>query len=110
MFIVMKQDAAQSVFQKRLMPLAKDETFFSAQQLQDAIERMPGEEVFKSGIGAVSIENPVRKRRANGALEEIRKISAYCRRIILSCISMERGFIWHRHGRVFQLKEYASYF
>ena len=33
-------DAAQSVFQKRLMPLAKDETFFTAQQLQDAIDRM----------------------------------------------------------------------
>lgn len=73
-------DAAQSVFQKRLMPLAKDETFFTRQQLQDAIDNMPNEEVFKSGVGAVSIENPV--RRKDGCfvpLDEIKKISAYCR-------------------------------
>ncbi len=68
-------DAAQSVFQKRLMPLAKGETFFTARQLQDAIETMANEEVFKTGIGAVSIENPV--RRTDGRMvpvEEIRKL------------------------------------
>jgi len=73
-------DAAQSVFQKRLMPLAKDEPFFTAQQLQSAVETIPSEEVFKTGIGAVSIENPV--RRSNGRMvpvEELRKISTYCR-------------------------------
>jgi threonine aldolase len=73
-------DAAQSVFQKRLMPLAKDEHFFSAQQLQAAVETIPAEEVFKTGVGAVSIENPV--RRSNGRMvpmEELKKISAYCR-------------------------------
>jgi threonine aldolase len=73
-------DAAQSVFQKRLMPLAKDEPFFTAQQLQSAVEAIPSEEVFKTGIGAVSIENPV--RRSGGRMvpvEELRKISTYCR-------------------------------
>ena len=73
-------DAAQSVYQKRLMPLAKDEPFFTAQQLQSAVEAIPYEEVFKTGIGAVSIENPV--RRTGGRMvpvEELRKISAYCR-------------------------------
>lgn len=73
-------DAAQSVFNKRLMPLAKDETYFTAQQLQNAVENLNREEVFKSGIGAVSIENPV--RRTDGRvvpIDEIRKISAYCR-------------------------------
>jgi threonine aldolase len=73
-------DAAQSVFQKRLMPLAKDQAFFTAQQLQTAIEGLKEEEVFTSGVGAVSIENPV--RRKDGAvvpIEEIKKISAYCR-------------------------------
>ncbi|HEX6426143.1 MAG TPA: aminotransferase class I/II-fold pyridoxal phosphate-dependent enzyme [Niastella sp.] len=73
-------DAAQSVFQKRLMPLAKDEPFFTAQQLQSAVEALPSEEVFKTGVGAVSIENPV--RRSNGRMvpvEELRKISTYCR-------------------------------
>jgi threonine aldolase len=73
-------DAAQSVFKKRLMPLAKDETYFTAQQLQNAIENLKDEEVFTSGIGAVSIENPV--RRTDGKvvpLDEIRNISTYCR-------------------------------
>lgn len=73
-------DAAQSVFQKRLMPLAKEEPFFTAQQLQSAVEAIPSEEVFKTGIGAVSIENPV--RRSGGRMvpiEELRKISTYCR-------------------------------
>jgi threonine aldolase len=73
-------DAAQSVFNKRLMPLAKDETFFTAKQLQTAVENLGNEEVFKSGIGAVSIENPV--RRTDGRvvpIEEIQKINSYCR-------------------------------
>jgi threonine aldolase len=73
-------DAAQTVYQKRLMPLAKDEPFFTAQQLQAAVEAIPAEEVFKTGVGAVSIENPV--RRSNGQMapiEELRKISTYCR-------------------------------
>ena len=73
-------DAAQSVFQKRLMPLAKEEPFFTAQQLQSAVEAIPSEEVFKTGVGAVSIENPV--RRSDGRMvpvDELRKISAYCR-------------------------------
>lgn len=73
-------DAAQSVFGKRLMPLAKNEPYFTAQQLQEAVENIPNEEVFASGTGVVSIENPV--RRSNGQmvpLDEIRKISTYCR-------------------------------
>jgi threonine aldolase len=73
-------DAAQSVFKKRLIPLAKGETYFTADQLKDAIENLNHEEVFRSGIGAVSVENPV--RRTDGRLvplDEIRRISAYCR-------------------------------
>ncbi len=104
-------DAAQTVFNKRLMPLAKGETFFTAQQLHNSIESLAAEEVFKTGIGAVSIENPV--RRTNGQsvpLDEIRKISAYCR---------EQGIKLHLDGaRLFMasawtgvsIKEYASYF
>lgn len=54
-------DAAQSVFNKRLMPLAKNETYFTLEILKQAIENPGNEEVFKSGIGCVSIENPVRR-------------------------------------------------
>src|SRR5207342_3190460 len=104
-------DAAQSVFNKRLMPLAKNETYFTAQQLQNAIENLNNEEVFKSGVGAVSIESPVRRTDGRAVpLDEIIKISAYCR-------SNRIGL--HLDGaRIFMasawtgtpVKEYASYF
>lgn len=104
-------DAAQSVFQKRLMPLAKGEAYFTAQQLQQAIESLPSEEVFGSGIGAVSIENPV--RRINGCqvpLEEIKKISEYCRskniKLHLDGARLYMASAWSG----VPIKEYASYF
>jgi threonine aldolase len=74
-------DAAQSVFNKRLIPLAKGQAGFTAAELQQAVEYHDQGEVFKSGIGVVSIENPV--RRADGQfipIDELKKISAYCRK------------------------------
>ncbi|HKH60428.1 MAG TPA: aminotransferase class I/II-fold pyridoxal phosphate-dependent enzyme [Flavitalea sp.] len=104
-------DAAQSVFQKRLMPLAKGETFFTVQQLQNAIESLSSEEVFKSGIGAVSIENPV--RRSNGRivpLEEIQKISSYCKSNHIKLhLDGARIYIASAWSGI-SVKEYASYF
>lgn len=104
-------DAAQSVFGKRLIPLAKGEAFFTATQLQTAVESLKDEEVFRSGIGAVSIENPV--RRADGKvvpLEEIRKISAYCRnnniRLHLDGARIFMSSAWTGVS----VKDYASYF
>jgi threonine aldolase len=104
-------DAAQSVFQKRLMPLAKEETCFTADELKKAVDSLSQQEVFKSGIGAVCIENPV--RRADGrmvSIEEIKKISEYCK---------ANNFKLHLDGaRIYMasawsgvsIKEYASYF
>jgi threonine aldolase len=104
-------DAAQSVFQKRLYPLAKEETYFTAATLQTAIEQLPEQEVFGSGIGAVSIENPV--RRTDGRMipiGEIKKISEYC---------SSKGIKLHLDGaRIYMasawsgisIKEFSSYF
>lgn len=104
-------DAAQSVFQKRLFPLAKEETYFTAATLQSAIEQLPEQEVFGSGIGAVSIENPV--RRTDGRMipiGEIKKISEYCR---------SKGIKLHLDGaRIYMasawsgisIQEFSSYF
>ena len=87
------------------------ETCFTADELKRAVESLGELEVFKSGIGAISIENPV--RRSNGrmvAIEEIRKISEYCR---------SNNFKLHLDGaRIYMasawsgvsVKEYASYF
>ncbi len=104
-------DAAQSVFNKRLMPLAKNETYFTMDVLKQAVENLGDEEVFKSGIGCVSIENPVRRTDERMVpLEEIKNISAYCR---------SNNFKLHLDGaRIYMasawsgisVKEYASYF
>jgi threonine aldolase len=104
-------DAAQSVFQKRLMPLAKGQAHFTAEELQQAIEGLNREEVFKSGIGAVSIENPVRRNRGQMVpLEEIKKISAYCRAnnigLHLDGARLYMASAWSGTS----IKEYASYF
>ncbi|MBC6492994.1 threonine aldolase family protein [Flavihumibacter stibioxidans] len=104
-------DAAQSVFSKRLVPLAKNETGFTAQQLKQAIEDLKKEEVFFSGIGVVSVENPV--RRADGRmvpLDEIKQISAYCRsnniKLHLDGARIYMASAWSG----IPVKEYASYF
>ena len=104
-------DAAQSVHHKRLMPLAKGKTFFTADELKTAIDNLTAEEVFESGIGCVSIENPVRRMDERYVpLEEIKKISAYCK---------SKHIKMHMDGaRIFMasawsgtsIKEYASYF
>ena len=104
-------DAAQSVFQKRLMPLAMGKTYFTAEELKSAIAGLKEQEVFSSGIGAVSVENPVRRTEGRMIpIEEIRKISEYCR---------SNNIPLHLDGaRIFMaaawsgvsVKEYASYF
>lgn len=104
-------DAAQSVFNKRLMPLAKDQSYFTADELQQAIENLGNEEVFESGVGVVSIENPV--RRTNGGIvpiEEIRKIRAYCQsKEIKMHLDGARLFIASAWSGV-SLQEYSSNF
>lgn len=104
-------DAAQSVFSKRLMPLAKDKTWFTADELKQAVDSLKDLEVFNSGIGAVSIENPV--RRTDGRMipiEEIRKISEYCRsNNIRTHLDGARIYMASAWSGV-SIKEYASYF
>ena len=73
-------DAAQSVHNLRLVALGKDRPYFHLTDLENAINYMEAGEVFKSGLGTVVIENPI--RRADGTvipLETIKEISAYCR-------------------------------
>lgn len=104
-------DAAQSIYNKRLIPLAKEEAHFTLTELQDAIQYHNQNEVFKSGIGAVSIENPVRRNDGKFfPLEEIKKISAYCK---------ANGYKLHLDGaRIYlasawsgvSVGEYSSYF
>lgn len=104
-------DAAQSVFGKRLMPLGMGQTYFTAAELKEAIEGLNNKEVFASGIGAVSIENPV--RRTDGRMVpigEISKISEYCRANNIPLhLDGARIFMAAAWSGV-SVKEYAAYF
>lgn len=104
-------DAAQSVFNKRLMPLAKDKGWFTAEELKTAIESLKDQEVFGSGIGAVSVENPVRRTKGSFVpIDEIRKISEYCRtnniKLHLDGARIYMASTWSGVS----IKEYASFF
>jgi threonine aldolase len=94
-------DAAQSVFGKRLIPLAPNKAYFTANELQQSIEEHNQGEVFRSGIGAVSIENPI--RRCDGQfvpINEIKKIAAFCK---------EKGYKLHLDGaRIYMAATYAG--
>jgi threonine aldolase len=104
-------DSAQSVFSKRLIPLAAGKAYFTLEELQGSVEELAQREVFKSGIGAVSIENPVRRNDGQFVpITEIKKISAFCK---------AQGYKLHLDGaRIYlasafsgiSVSEYASYF
>jgi threonine aldolase len=104
-------DAAQSVYGKRLMPLAKGRYAFTLEELRQEIAYGEKEEYFATGIGAISIEIPVRRCNAQVfPIDELRKISVWCR---------EKGFKLHLDGARLHLAaawsgisvhEYASLF
>lgn len=104
-------DAAQSVHSKRLIPVGKGKPYFDMADLKSTIDYINNNEVFKSGLGTVVIENPV--RRADGTfvpLDVIKDISKYCK---------ENNYKMHLDGARIHiasafnrtsLLEYASYF
>jgi threonine aldolase len=104
-------DAAQSVHGKRLIPLAAGEAAFTLEQLRASIDYHNAGEVFKSGIGAVSIENPV--RRANGTqvpLTELKSITSWCRENKIKLhLDGARLFLASAYSGV-PVKEYAELF
>jgi len=104
-------DAAQSVHNLRLISLGKDKAYFTRKDVEEAIKYLDENEVFKSGLGTVMIENPI--RRADGTvipIEIIKEVTDYCR---------EQGYKLHLDGARIHIasaysgvsvSEYASYF
>ena len=104
-------DAAQTVFNHRLIPLAPGNHFFTVGELIEAIAYHRDGEAFPTGVGTISIETPV--RRADNRLfpiDEIRRISTYSR---------SNGYRLHLDGARLHfaaaytnvpVREYASYF
>lgn len=104
-------DAAQTLFNKRLIPLAEGKAYFTLDDLKRSIAYHKTGEAFVGEVGAVSIETPVR-RCDNQAfpLDEIKKISTYCK---------ELGYKMHLDGARLHMataftnasvKAYSSYF
>jgi len=104
-------DAAQSVFSKRLWPLAKGKHAFTLEELQTEMTYIAKEEYFKTGVGAISIEIPVRRCDAQVfSLDEIKRVSAWCK---------EKGYKLHLDGARLHLasawsgvsvREYSGFF
>lgn len=104
-------DASQSVHRLRLVPISKDRSYFQLDELVSTVKYINENEVFRSGLGTVVIENPI--RRANGTavpIETIKEVSAYCK---------NNGYKMHLDGARIHLasaftnvsiEEYASYF
>lgn len=104
-------DAAQSVHAKRLIPVGEGKPYFELSDLKSTIDYLENNEVFRSGLGTVVIENPV--RRADGRfvpIDELKEISKFCK---------ENNLKMHLDGARIHLasafsgvsiSEYASYF
>lgn len=104
-------DAAQSVHNKRLVPVGQGKPYFDLEDLKRAISYSQENEVFKSGLGTVVIENPI--RRADGRavpLETIKEIANYCKtnnyKMHLDGARIHLAAAYHG----ISLAEYASYF
>ena len=104
-------DAAQSVHGKRLVPVGYDKPYYELEDLESSINYLKQNEVFRSGLGTVVIENPI--RRAKGTvvpIETIKEISAYCKKNgIKTHLDGARIHLAMAYTGI-SLMEYASYF
>ena len=83
-------DSAQSVHNQRLIGIGKDKAFFTLKDLQETLTYYDNEEVFKSGLGVITIENPIRRADASTIpIQNIKEISEYCR---------QKGYKLHLDG------------
>jgi len=104
-------DAAQSVNNKRLIPVGRGKDYYDLQELKAEINYLDKNEAFKSGLYTVAIENPVRRADERVVpIETIKNISEYSR---------ENGYKLHLDGARLHMAaaftgvsvvEYASYF
>ncbi|NSL91232.1 hypothetical protein ECE50_030700 [Chitinophaga sp. Mgbs1] len=73
-------DAASTLHNKRLIPLGKENYRFPLDELKAAIEYYKEGEYFPSGVGAMTVEIPVRRNdNRMMSYREFEQISEYCR-------------------------------
>jgi len=104
-------DAAQSVHNKRLIPAGKGKAYFDLKELQETITYYDKGEVFESGLGTITVENPVRRADETSVpIGVIKEVAAFCK---------EKGYKMHLDGARLHIAsaytgvsiaEYAAYF
>ena len=104
-------DSAQAIHNKRLVPIDTGKHFFTVNDLSDKIETLKQGEVFYDGVGAISIENPVRRHFGKIVdLEHIKSISAYAHENeIKTHLDGARIHLAAAYSGI-PVKEYCSYF
>lgn len=104
-------DAAQTIHGKRLMPLAPDRGNFTLEDLEAAVDFYRQREVFEAGIGAISIENTVRRQYEEiFDLEEIRRIAAFAKKNGIGMhLDGARLYMASAYSGI-PVREYASHF
>ncbi|WP_420318155.1 threonine aldolase family protein [Ekhidna sp.] len=74
-------DSAQAIHNKRLVPINSGKHYFSRDDLENALKELSSGESFYNGVGALSMENPV--RRHNGKivdLDYIKGVTEYAKK------------------------------
>ena len=106
-----ESDAAQTLHHKRLMPLNKGKTTFTLEELKADINQFKRIEIFRTEVGAISIENPVKRNYEEVFdIAEIRKISRYAKANgIKTHLDGARLHMASAYSGI-SIKEYASYF
>ncbi len=106
-----ESDAAQSLHHKRLMPLAKGKATFTLEELKADIKYFKEIEIFKTEIGAISIENPVKRLNEEVFdINEIRKIAEFAKKNQIKMhLDGARLHMASAYSGI-SIKEYCSYF
>lgn len=104
-------DSAQAIHNKRLVPIYTKKHYFSLDDLQAKIRSLEAGEVFYTGVGAISVENPVRRHYGQiVGLEHIRQMSGYARdHKIPTHLDGARLHLASAYSGI-SVKDYSSYF
>ncbi|MEO0399062.1 MAG: aminotransferase class I/II-fold pyridoxal phosphate-dependent enzyme [Pseudomonadota bacterium] len=103
--------AAQRLHGRRLVPVKTGAAQYTVEELEHAIKEDQKGEVFPLKVGAISLENPV--RRADGEVfdvDEIRKISAFAKKNKIGMHLDGARLYWASAYSGVPVKEYAKLF
>lgn len=104
-------DAAQLVHGRRLVPVKENSANFTLDDVKSAISAYRAKEYFKTGVGAIVIENPVRRSHEEVFdINAIKSIAAFARANNIGMhLDGARLYMASAYSGV-SIKEYSQYF